>query len=162
MCREDYNTLRTSDKLPNRMIPRIKSCLEFDANQWSHARSRKPQDRLRSAEEECGRLREENARLRAMLGIPELVGDRTALHPGPDPRDSAKASTSFNSGRKDHIVSEPLSWARRHLCRPMGRKGRKVGLFASRGHGLACHSLSKTRRAQTDCTQDAYAPASNE
>jgi hypothetical protein len=50
------------------------------------------QDRLRSAEEERGRLREENARLRAMLGIPELVGDRTGLHSGPDTANSAKAS----------------------------------------------------------------------
>ena len=29
-----------------------------------------PQDRLRSAEEECERLRKENVRLRKMLGIP--------------------------------------------------------------------------------------------
>src|ERR1700689_5539201 len=50
------------------------------------------QDRLRSAEEERGRLREENARLRAMLGISELVGDRTGLHSGPDTANSAKAS----------------------------------------------------------------------
>ena len=50
------------------------------------------QDRLRSAEEECGRLREENARLRAMLGIPEVVGDRTDLHSRPNAENSAKAS----------------------------------------------------------------------
>jgi hypothetical protein len=50
-----------------------------------------PQDRLRSAEEECERLREENVRLRAMLGIPELVGGVNTLHPGSDREDSAKA-----------------------------------------------------------------------
>jgi superfamily II DNA or RNA helicase len=50
------------------------------------------QDRLRSAEEECGRLRDENERLRAMLGIPELVGGRTGLHTATDAENSAKAS----------------------------------------------------------------------
>jgi hypothetical protein len=50
------------------------------------------QDRLRSAEEERGRLREENARLRAMLGIPELVASRTDLQSCPDTANSAKAS----------------------------------------------------------------------
>jgi hypothetical protein len=59
-----------------------------------------PQDRLRSAEEECGRLRDENERLRSMLGIPELVGGRTGLHTGPDPENSAKASNLSNPEEK--------------------------------------------------------------
>src|ERR1700719_3120684 len=50
------------------------------------------QDRLRSAEEECGRLQEENVRLRAMLGIPELVEGRTDLHARADAENSANAS----------------------------------------------------------------------
>jgi len=51
-----------------------------------------PQDRLRSTEEECERLRKENVRLRAMLGIPELVGGLTTLHSGSDREESAKAN----------------------------------------------------------------------
>src|SRR5258708_39394945 len=51
-----------------------------------------PQDGLRSAEEECERLRKENVRLRAMLGIPELVGGLTTLHSGSDREDSVKAN----------------------------------------------------------------------
>jgi len=51
-----------------------------------------PQDRLRSAEAECERLRKENVRLRAMLGIPELVGGLTTLHSGSEREDSAKAN----------------------------------------------------------------------
>jgi superfamily II DNA or RNA helicase len=52
-----------------------------------------PQDRLRSAEEECERLRKENVRLRTMLGIPELVGGITTLHPSSDRENSAKANS---------------------------------------------------------------------
>src|ERR1700690_3616673 len=48
------------------------------------------QDRLRSTQEECERLREENSRLRAMLGIPALAKDRTTQHPNPAPEDSTK------------------------------------------------------------------------
>jgi uncharacterized protein (UPF0335 family) len=48
------------------------------------------QDQLRSAQEECERLREENSRLRAMLGLPALAKNRTALHPEPAPEDSTK------------------------------------------------------------------------
>ena len=51
-----------------------------------------PQDRLRSAEAECERLWKENVRLRAMLGIPELVGGLTTLHSGSDREDSVKAN----------------------------------------------------------------------
>ena len=58
------------------------------------------QDRLRSAEEECERLRKENVRLRAMLGIPELVGGATTLHSGSDREDSAKASTASTPEEK--------------------------------------------------------------
>jgi hypothetical protein len=42
-----------------------------------------PEDRLRSAQEECERLQKENAHLRAMLGIQELVRDGAPLPPGP-------------------------------------------------------------------------------
>ena len=52
------------------------------------------QDRLRSAQEECERLREENARLRAMLGIPALVRDVTTSNSVPTPEDSTKATGS--------------------------------------------------------------------
>ena len=106
------------------------------------------QDRLRSVEEECGRLREENARLRAMLGIPELVGDRTGLHSGPDPANSAKASnlvtpeekiTLFRSlfrgrediyavrwegrgGRSGYSPAGVMDWRAIHSVRPEERK----------------------------------------
>jgi superfamily II DNA or RNA helicase len=52
-----------------------------------------PQDRLRSAEEDCERLRKENVRLRKMLGIPELVGGVTTVHSDSDPENSAKSSS---------------------------------------------------------------------
>ena len=59
-----------------------------------------PQDRLRSAEEECERLRKENGRLRAMLGIPELVGGVITLHPGSAREDSAKANAASTPEEK--------------------------------------------------------------
>jgi len=106
------------------------------------------QDRLRSAEEERGRLREENARLRAMLGIPELVGDRTGLHSGPDTANSVKASnlstpeekiTLFRSlfrgrediyavrwegrgGRSGYSPAGVMDWRAIHSVRPEERK----------------------------------------
>lgn len=40
------------------------------------------QEQFTFVQEECKRLREENARLRAMLGIPESVGAGTALAEG--------------------------------------------------------------------------------
>jgi len=48
------------------------------------------EERLRSAQEECERLRDENSRLRTMLGIPKLATDRATLHSNPRPEDSAK------------------------------------------------------------------------
>jgi hypothetical protein len=106
------------------------------------------QDRLKSAEEECGRLREENARLRAMLGIPDLVGDRTDLHSRPDTENSAKASnlstpeekiTLFRSlfrgrediyavrwegrgGRSGYSPAGIVDWRAIHSVRPEERK----------------------------------------
>src|SRR5580704_15027978 len=59
-----------------------------------------PQDRLRSAEEECERLRKENVRLRTMLGIPELVGGVTPLHSGSDRENSANANRPSTAEEK--------------------------------------------------------------
>ena len=106
------------------------------------------QDRLRSAEEERGRLREENARLRAMLGIPEFVGDRTGLHSGLDTANSTKAInlstpeekiTLFRSlfrgrediyavrwegrgGRSGYSPAGVMDWRAIHSVRPEERK----------------------------------------
>jgi superfamily II DNA or RNA helicase len=52
-----------------------------------------PRDRLRSAEEECERLRKENVRLRTMLGIPESVAGVPTLDSGSDQKNSAKANS---------------------------------------------------------------------
>ena len=106
------------------------------------------QDRLRSAEEECGRLQEENVRLRAMLGIPELVEGRTDLHSRPDAENSANASnlstpeekiTLFRSlfrgrediyavrwegkgGRSGYSPAGIMDWRAIHSVRPEDRK----------------------------------------
>jgi superfamily II DNA or RNA helicase len=106
------------------------------------------EDRLRSAEKERGRLREENARLRAMLGIRELVEDRTDLHSRPDAENSAKASnlatpeekiTLFRSlfrgrediyavrwegrgGRSGYSPAGVMDWRAIHSVRPEERK----------------------------------------
>jgi len=106
------------------------------------------EDRLRSAEEERRRLREENSRLRAMLGIPELVEDRTDLDSRPDAENSAKASnlatpeekiTLFRSlfrgrediyavrwegkgGRSGYSPAGVMDWRAIHSVRPEERK----------------------------------------
>src|ERR1700719_1640565 len=106
------------------------------------------QDRLRSAEEECGRLQEENVRLRAMLGIPELVEGRTDLHARADAENSANASnlstpeekiTLFRSlfrgrediyavrwegkgGRSGYSPAGIMDWRAIHSARPGERK----------------------------------------
>src|SRR5260370_25770578 len=52
-----------------------------------------PQDRLKTAEAECERLRKENERLRTMLGIPELVGGDPIARSSSDRENSAKSNT---------------------------------------------------------------------
>jgi hypothetical protein len=107
-----------------------------------------PQDSLRSTEEECDRLRKENARLRAMLGIPELVSGLTTLHPGLAQKNSAKDNSpstpeekislfrSLFRGREDiHAVrweskggrsgyspAGLMDWRAIHSARPEERK----------------------------------------
>lgn len=77
------------------------------------------QEQLRFAQEECNRLREENARLRAMLGIPESVAAET---------DSG--SNAEVTSRTEHL--DYLAGRIRGLCRHvfvlkggMGTKQRK-------------------------------------
>jgi superfamily II DNA or RNA helicase len=52
-------------------------------------------EQLGSVQEECKRLREENARLRAMLGIEESRGDRVAPHADQSPAHLSKLTSNF-------------------------------------------------------------------
>jgi len=59
-----------------------------------------PQDRLKTAEAECERLRKENERLRTMLGIPELVGGAPIARSSSDRENSAKSNTPSSPEEK--------------------------------------------------------------
>jgi regulator of replication initiation timing len=53
------------------------------------------QERLKTMQEECQRLREENVRLRAMLGI-----DHTATNEPVSQADSSRVASMASAGRK--------------------------------------------------------------
>src|SRR5260370_8388583 len=57
------------NRLFDRFVPRIRSSAELMAMSSRPPDQDNPQERLKTAQEECQRLREENARLRPMLGI---------------------------------------------------------------------------------------------
>lgn len=97
------------------------------------------QEQLRGVQEECRRLREENARLKAMLGIPESVEARII----PSRADVSEADSSKSGG--DLSTPEGKISLFRSLFR--GRedvyairwegKGREIRLFSGSSYGLA-------------------------
>src|SRR5882762_6008124 len=61
--------LRSQDRPFDRFVPRIRSSAELIAMNSHMPDQDNLQERLKTAQEECRQLREENAHLRAMLGI---------------------------------------------------------------------------------------------
>src|SRR6266404_175810 len=61
--------LRSQDRLFDRFVPRIRSSAELIAMNSRMPDQDNIQERLKTVQEESRRLREENAHLRAMLGI---------------------------------------------------------------------------------------------
>lgn len=149
-------------RLFDRFLPRIRSSLELMTMDSHMPGQDNIQERLKTAQEECQRLREENVRLRAMLGI-----DHSALN---EPVSQAvlvpKLSSTGKSGvstpeHKDRALSKSVSWARRRFRHSVGREEWQIWLFASWRHGLACHPCIETRRAKEGCPQNPDAPATD-
>lgn len=109
--------------------------------------------RLKAAQQECQRLREENDRLRAMLGIDHSFPQPNCFPSHPFRRAfTQRHERSLHSRTKDHTFSEPLSRTRRYFRHSVGREGGQTWLFAGRRHGLAGHPCSETRRSKESWT----------
>src|SRR5215472_15901987 len=118
------------------------------------------QEQLSFVQEECNRLREENARLRTMLGIQESVAAETdsASNAEVSAADSSKSGRDFSTPEgKIALFLNPSSWAGGRLRCSVGGEGGKIRLFARSHAGLASDQCGSARGSSTCRTQDTYA-----
>jgi len=96
------------------------------------------EDLLRSALEECGRLRAENTRLRMMLGIPNWTSAESSQTTIPIEVGSESSNAGPPAPEKKIALFRSLFRGREgRLRRTLGRKEWQVWLFPRRCHGLA-------------------------
>lgn len=93
-------TLCRQDRLFDRFVPRIKSSVEL-MTMDSHMPSQDNiQEHLKTAQEDCQRLREENARLRAMLGIDHSDTNEPVSQAAPVPKLSSAGTSGVSTPEK--------------------------------------------------------------
>lgn len=102
------------------------------------------EERVKAAQAECERLRKENVRLRAILGVNDPVPE----HPVPSAPGSAPTPLPFSSVAEASTPEQKIALfrslfrGRGRLCGPLGRKRWQGWLFPGWRHGLAGHSRS--------------------
>ncbi len=154
--------LGSQDRPFDRFVPRIRSSAELIAMNSRMPDQDNLQERLKTAQDECQRLREENAQLRAMLGI-----NQSSPHDAvPASRTRPKAfvhyeKRSLHARGENLALSRSVSWARRCFRHSVGRKEWQIWLFTCQHYGLACHPCRETRRAKDGCPQNQNAPATD-
>ncbi len=106
------------------------------------------QDRLRSAQEECERLQKENARLRTMLGIHELVRDSAMFPSSSTPEDTPEPARSLSTPEEKIALFRTLFRGREdvYAVRWEGKGGRTGYSPAGVMDWRAIHSASPGER----------------
>jgi hypothetical protein len=102
------------------------------------------QERLKRVQEECQRLREENADLRAMLGINQSAPKEPVPQAVPVSNLSSTTRTGVSTPEEKISLFRNLFRGREDVFRhSLGRQGRQIWLFTCRHHGLACHPVAR-------------------
>src|SRR6266581_2252145 len=106
------------------------------------------QDRPRSAQEECERLQKENARLRTMLGIHELVRDSAMFPSSSTPEDTPEPASSLSTPEEKIALFRTLFRGREdvYAVRWEGKGGRTGYSPAGVMDWRAIHSASPGER----------------
>jgi len=115
------------------------------------------EERLRSTEEECERLRAENTRLRAMLGIRNSTsGEYSQTH---NPADVVPENRSDGPPAPEKKIALFRSLVRGREDAYTVRWGKEwqVWLFSRRCHGLARNPCREARGSKESRTEDANA-----
>src|SRR5713226_4820942 len=137
------------DRLFDRFVPRIRSSAELIAMNSRIPDQDNIQDRLKTVQEECQRLREENAHLRAMLGINQSPPKDPVPQAVPVPKLSSTARSGVSapeekislfrnlfrgredvfairwegkSGKSGYSPAGIMDWRAIHVARPEERK----------------------------------------
>src|SRR6266478_7256186 len=111
------------------------------------------QERLKTLQEECRRLREENADLRAMLGINQSPPKEPVPQAVPVPNLSSTTRSGVSTPEEKISLFRNLFRGREDVFATRWEgKGGKSG-FTCLHHGLACHPCRETRRAKEGCPQ---------
>src|SRR5260370_1070942 len=121
------------NRLFDRFVPRIRSSAELMAMSSRPPDQDNPQERLKTAQEECQRLREENARLRAMLGIDHSPTDTSGVSTPEEKiaffrnlfrgrEDIFAIRWEGKSGKSGYSPAGVMDWRAIHASRPEERK----------------------------------------
>ena len=117
----------SQDRLFDRLVPRIRSPLELMTMDSHRPGQNNIQELLKTVREECQRLREENVRLRAMLGINYSATNEPVSQALPVPNLPHLAQAEFPLQRKRSSSFE-IYFVGAMTFLPSGGKGRVANL----------------------------------